>query len=120
SAGADTGAEGPRGRRAPGRSGGLYATPVVAVPVEGGYVVPLPCGTDVDWCRNALAAGGAIIEVHGAAVAVAEPEVVDAAAALPLLPRERRLVYRRFRISRYLRLRMADRVRRACRDGSGA
>ena len=47
------------------RSGRPYATPVVAVPVEGGLVIPLPYGPDVDWCRNLRAAGGGTVVRHG-------------------------------------------------------
>jgi hypothetical protein len=38
-----------------------YATPVVAVPAEGGFVIPLPYGEGVDWPKNVLAAGRATI-----------------------------------------------------------
>ena len=47
------------------RSGKTYATPVVAEPVTGGFIVPLPYGTEVDWVRNVLAAGHATLCVHG-------------------------------------------------------
>ena len=39
------------------RSGRRYRTPVVAQPIRGGFVIPLPYGTDTDWCRNVRAAG---------------------------------------------------------------
>jgi hypothetical protein len=47
------------------RSGKEYATPVKAVPVEGGFVVPLSYGEGVDWLKNTLAAGRATIESRG-------------------------------------------------------
>jgi len=61
------------------RSGKEYATPVKAVPVEGGFVVPLT-------------------------YAVAEPEVIGAEAALPLLPPRKRLTWRLFGPRRCLKV----------------
>lgn len=88
-----------RGRR----SGKEYATPVVAVPVEGGgFMIPLPYGEEVDWLKNVLAAGRAKIEVKGAAYAVVEPEVVSAASAFPLLDERHRRAWRLFGIERFL------------------
>jgi deazaflavin-dependent oxidoreductase (nitroreductase family) len=84
------------------RSGHTYTTPVVAEPVTGGFVVPLPYGTDVDWLRNLRAAGFATIEVHGERYAVGAPRVIDAAAALPMVRPARRRVWRRLHIEHYL------------------
>lgn len=39
------------------RSGRVYTTPVVAEPLNYGFIIPLPYGTDVDWLQNVLAAG---------------------------------------------------------------
>jgi len=59
--------------------------------VENGFVIPLPYGTRVDWLQNVRAAGRATISVQGYRYEVAEPDVVDAAAALrTLTPRRRR------------------------------
>jgi hypothetical protein len=38
------------------RSGAKYATPVGALPVAGGFLLPLSYGTHVDWLQNILAA----------------------------------------------------------------
>ena len=64
-----------RGRR----SGHPYATPVVLRPIPGGFVVPLPWGPTTDWCRNVLAAGGAVVRWKGHDRAVGRPEVVEVA-----------------------------------------
>ena len=89
-----------RGRR----SGREYATPVVAVPVAGdAFVVPLPYGEEVDWLKNVLAAGRATMEARGETHEVAEPEVIDAAEAFPLLDERHRRTWRRFGIERFLR-----------------
>jgi len=67
------------------RSGRPYTTPVVAEPVDGGFLIPLPYGTDVDWLRNLRAAGRATIDVHGRGYALYDPRVIDAALALPMV-----------------------------------
>jgi len=67
-------------------SGKGYRTPVLALRVEGGIVTPLPYGTDIDWCQNVVAAGRYEIEILGRCVEVANPRIVDAETALPLLP----------------------------------
>ncbi len=38
-------------------SGRMYSTPVVVESTPNGFIIPLPYGSDVDWCRNILAAG---------------------------------------------------------------
>ncbi|HTJ72290.1 MAG TPA: hypothetical protein VL551_32420 [Actinospica sp.] len=86
------------------RTGGRYATPVVAERVDGGFVIPLPYGTGVDWLRNVLAAGGATLEVRGESFAVTEPRVVGSDEALPLVRPKRRRVWSLLRIEHYLRV----------------
>ena len=91
------------------RSGREYATPVVAVPVAGdAFIVPLPYGEGVDWLKNVLAAGRATVEAKGETCEVAEPEVIDAEAAFPLLDERHRRTWRRFGIERYLRLKKVN------------
>jgi len=90
------------------RSGRPYATPVVAEPVGGGFVIPLPYGEEADWCRNVLAAGRATVVLRGRTSDVTGPELVDAAVALPRLPLPRRVTYRLLGVRRFLVLRPAD------------
>ena len=71
-----------RGRK----SGTLYRTPILAFPVEGGTLSPLPYGTDTDWVLNLLAAGGGTLEVAGREHDVENPRIVDAEEALALVP----------------------------------
>ena len=47
------------------QTGKSYATPVVVEQSPDGIVIPLPYGADVDWLRNAIAAGHATVTVHG-------------------------------------------------------
>jgi len=92
------------------RSGKQYSTPVVAERVPDGFVIPLPYGTRVDWLQNILAAGQATVAVDGESYDVAQPEIVDAAAALPLLSERRRRTFQRVGIEQFLKVtdRQAD------------
>src|SRR5690348_16438889 len=47
------------------RSGRAYETPVVAMLVNDGVLIPLPYGAHTDWCRNVLAAGRCSMVFHG-------------------------------------------------------
>ena len=86
------------------RSGNEYATPVMAEPIEDGFIVPLPYGTEVDWLKNVLAARRATVEAKGAAYTVVEPEIIGAEEAFPLLPPRLSRTWRLFGIERYLRV----------------
>ena len=85
-------------------SGKEYATPVVAEPVEGGFVIPLPYGEEVDWLKNVLRAGRATIEAKDVTYTVVEPEVIDAEAVLPLFGPRRRSTWRLFGTERFLKV----------------
>lgn len=90
------------------RSGKRYATPIVADRTDDGFVIPLPYGTRVDWLQNLLAAGGATISWRGETYEVTRPEVIDAAAALPMLTAERQRTFARVGIQHYVRVRDAS------------
>jgi hypothetical protein len=59
---------------------------VLAFPTPGGFVTPLPYGTDTDWCLNWVEAGEGVVEARGRRTAVVNPRIVSAAEGLPLLP----------------------------------
>ncbi|MGO9030407.1 nitroreductase/quinone reductase family protein [Mycobacterium sp.] len=88
-------------------SGKNYATPVVADRVTDGFIVPLPYGKRVDWLRNVLAAKRATIQANGRTFDVVEPEILDAAAALPQITPRRRSVWQRLGITDYVKLKFA-------------
>lgn len=90
-------------------SGRMYATPVVVEETPDGFVIPLPYGNEVDWCRNILAAGRCTIEWKGKEYEVVAPELIDSSKALPMISPARRLVFRALKIKQCLRLlRSAD------------
>jgi deazaflavin-dependent oxidoreductase (nitroreductase family) len=86
------------------RSGKRYTTPVVADRIADGFVIPLPYGTDVDWLQNVRAAGRATISSDGENYEVVQPEIIDAATALPMLSAQRRRTFERVGIDAYLTL----------------
>jgi deazaflavin-dependent oxidoreductase (nitroreductase family) len=89
-----------------------YRTPVLAFPVEGGTLTPLPYGTDTDWLRNLLAAGRGELESAGRRVAIENPRVVNAAEAMELLPELLRPLLRLLSLPGFLLLDRAERPAR--------
>jgi hypothetical protein len=74
-----------------GRHSGLaYTTPVVAKPLGDGFVIPLPYGAGVDWCRNVLAAGTCTLLCNEQEYVMERPELLplsETGRAFPLLTR---------------------------------
>ena len=87
------------------RSGKPYATPVVAEQTTRGFVIPLPYGPDVDWCRNVFAASHCTIQYRGSTYRVDSPEVVEAKSVLPAFPIGMQLSFRAFGIKQFLQMR---------------
>ena len=89
------------------KSGKQYSTPVVADRVQDGYIIPLPYGKHVDWLQNVLAAGRATVSAEGESHDVTDPEVIDAATALPMLSERRRRTFEPVGIENYLKVKLA-------------
>ncbi|MEB4212092.1 nitroreductase [Mycobacterium sp. 94-17] len=85
------------------KSGRQCRTPVVAVKVPDGMVVPLPYGVGVDWLRNVPAAGSATIVDYGCTYRVVRPEVIDAPTAEPQLSALRRRVLHASNVDSYVK-----------------
>lgn len=88
-------------------TGTVRTTPVVADHVPGGFITPLPYGTDVDWLRNALAAGGATITVGGRSFDVVNPQIIGADVAAEQLTPRRRRAFERFGIEQFVKFDLA-------------
>jgi deazaflavin-dependent oxidoreductase (nitroreductase family) len=86
------------------RSGRTYRTPVVALPVVDGFVVPLPYGTHVDWLRNLLAVGTGGLKVKGVLYAVRQPRVLVTDKVIGELPPLWRMVSRLYGFEHFLRV----------------
>ena len=93
-----------RGRR----TSHQYATPLGIRPAAaGGFVMPLTFGEESGWYRNVRAAGWCVITWRGDDHTVADPVIVDRAAALPAFPRYERLALRLIGIRQFVWLRCA-------------
>ena len=85
-------------------SGREYVTPVWAEPVEDSFLIHLPYGAGVDWCRNVLNAGGCTIEHGGVSFDITAPTIVPAAEALAIVPERMRKMDQLMAVESYLRL----------------
>lgn len=89
-----------RGRR----TGRLYATPVAARRVSGGFVISLSFGAQVDWYRNLSAGGGGAIRWKGRWYDVGAPEPIDARVGRASFNVVQRAALRLGSIDAYIRL----------------
>jgi len=85
-------------------TGRAYATPLGMRPHAGAYVMPLTFSENAAWYRNVTAAGRAVVTYRGRDQEVANPEVIDYAAAAAAFPRYERLQFRALGIEQFLRL----------------
>lgn len=84
------------------RSGRHYLTPVVAEPVVGGFVIPLPYGAEVDWLKNAEAAREADVRHSDVVYRVTRFRILTAEEAAPLLEARSRRIYGLFGVELFL------------------
>jgi deazaflavin-dependent oxidoreductase (nitroreductase family) len=86
-------------------TGRRYATPLGVRPTaDGGFVIPLTFSQASQWYQNIGAAGCCIITYRGVDRTVADPAVVDRAAAGPAYPGYERLALRLIGINEFVSL----------------
>jgi deazaflavin-dependent oxidoreductase (nitroreductase family) len=76
------------------RSGKIYETPIIIQPFDDGFVIELTYGSDVDWYKNVLAAGGCIIQWHGKDYIINGIESLEAETGRAAFPLPERLALR--------------------------
>jgi hypothetical protein len=76
-------------------------------PTADGFVLPLLAGEGADWFQNLRAAGGGVIRWNGREYPVADPVVIDWAAARPWFGRPVRVLVTLFGFQRFVRVRSA-------------
>jgi deazaflavin-dependent oxidoreductase (nitroreductase family) len=96
-----------RGRK----TGQSYRTPVAARRTDGGFVISLAFGAQVDWYRNLVAAGVGTIRWRGRTYPVTAPARIDPATALAAFDPIQRILLRIARIDGYIRVRDAGTAR---------
>jgi hypothetical protein len=67
-------------------SGRKYFTPIVSVPIEGGYIIPLPYGKDTDWCKNIRASNKFKLIRLKKVIPLKNPTVIGKEEALAAFP----------------------------------
>ena len=71
------------------RTGRVYRTPVNLFTADGHYTIALTYGSDSDWVRNVLAAGGCDVITRGRRVRLREPRIVHDESRAAIRPLER-------------------------------
>jgi deazaflavin-dependent oxidoreductase (nitroreductase family) len=84
------------------KSGREYHTPVVAMSTDEGFVIPLPYGDHVDWCRNLLAAEGGLIASQGHAYRICDPQVIGTSEGLAAFPMWMQVLLERAETEKFL------------------
>lgn len=59
------------------KSGTPYAIPVVALPTDRGFLIPLPFGSRTQWALNLLASGRGAVRWRSREYAITQPEVLE-------------------------------------------
>jgi len=68
------------------KSGKLYRIPIIAEPIDGGFVIALTYGKKVDWYANVRAQGGCSIRWKNKDYHLIDPEFIDKDAGLLAFP----------------------------------
>lgn len=90
------------------KSGKTYRTPIIAEPVEGGFVIALTYGVKVDWYANIRASGRCSLHWKHRDYPLGEPELVDPEVGLQAFPSLLQPILRRNGIEYFLRLKIMD------------
>ncbi len=86
------------------RSGKTYETPIIVVPISGGFVIALTYGTHVDWYRNVMAAGHCEILWHQREYAVDRIEPMTTEAGLLSFSSWQRMILRSQHVNQFIRI----------------
>ena len=89
------------------KSGREYVVPVLAHRTGQSFLIPLTYGTEVDWLRNVLAAGGCSIDRDGVRYDTVAPAIVPTTEAAQYLSARRMRVFGLLGTESFLRLDMA-------------
>jgi deazaflavin-dependent oxidoreductase (nitroreductase family) len=85
------------------KSGKSYETPIIVQPTEGGFMIELTYGDQVQWYRNVVAAGGCKLTYKAVEYNIVGIEPVDAAAGLAAFPPSQRRILTLLRRSHFVR-----------------
>lgn len=86
------------------KSGKKYEIPMMVWPVEGGFIIVLTYGPNVDWLHNLQAAGQGSLHWHKKDYVFKKPEFIDARTALAALPSFIKQVFKRNGARHFIRI----------------
>ena len=86
------------------KSGRLYRTPIIAEPIENGFVIALTYGTKVDWYANVKAKGSCSLFWKDQGYQLVNPELIDKEIGLKAFPPFIRSALKTVGIEYYLKL----------------
>lgn len=87
------------------KSGRQYETPIIVQPVDGGFVIELTYGPEVDWYRNVVAANGCRILFHGTEHVIEGLEPLDTAEGIAAFTPFQQRILRLLRRTHFVKLR---------------
>ena len=90
------------------KSGRWYKIPIIAEPMQAGFVIALTYGKNVDWYKNVIAKGDCTLEWKNKEYFLTAPELIEKEQALKAFPAAIRTGLRLVRIREFLKL---DRAR---------
>jgi deazaflavin-dependent oxidoreductase (nitroreductase family) len=85
-------------------SGNRYSTPINIFPSNGGFVIALTYGSDVDWVKNVMAAAGGVVRHRSQMIRVAEPRLISSDEGMAAMPRLVRFILRTINVTEFLRV----------------
>lgn len=86
------------------KSGKLYRIPIIAEPLQDGFVIALTYGKEVDWYKNIAAKGSCSLRWKNRDYLLVHPEFIDQESGLTAFPAMLRAILRKMDIQYYLRL----------------
>lgn len=90
------------------KTGKLYRIPIIAEPVERGFVIALTYGKKVDWYKNVKAKGGCSIYWKEKEYRLINPELIDKEIGLMAFPKTFRSALMKAGIEYFLKLEIQE------------
>ena len=89
-----------RGRK----SGKVYSTPVNIFRVSDGFIIALTYGSDVDWLKNVMSAGGCTVRYRNREIDLVDPVAISTAEGMAEMPAPVKAILRTVNVTEFIRL----------------
>ena len=90
-----------RGRK----SGTVYSTPVNIFRVGDEFIIALTYGSDVDWLKNVMAAGGCTVRYRNREIPLVDPFAMTTGEGMSKMPAAVKAILRTANVTEFIRLR---------------